>query len=136
MQRFKSISNARKLGGGQDVQCNDKKVKKRPVWMAVQKGLLEKIYSSSVYHERGILKMESIEKYNVLRVKKIAATKEEEIMHIEEEMYYILEENRGLSKAVEGGKLAEERLQENRRKLDELMADMAMLKGGQADERL
>lgn len=80
--------------------------------------------------------MESIEKYNVLRVKKVGMTKEEEIMHIEEEMYYLLEENRGLSKAVEGGKLAEERLQENRRKLDELMADMAMLKGGQTDERL
>jgi hypothetical protein len=80
--------------------------------------------------------MESIEKYNVLRVKKVGMTKEEEIMHIEEEMYYLLEENRGLNKAVEDGKLAERQLQENRRKLDELMADMAMLKGGQTDERL
>lgn len=136
MQRFKSISNARKLGGGQDVQCNDKKVKKRPVWMAVQKGLLEKIYSSSVYHERGILKMESIEKYNVLKVKKVGMTKEEEMADIEEEMYFLLEEIRGLNKKVIDGEKAKEQLRKCRIRFEDLVADRAMLKGGQADERL
>lgn len=80
--------------------------------------------------------MESIEKYNVMRVKKIAATKEEEMADIEEEMYFLLEEIRGLNKKVIDGEKAKEQLEKCRIRFEDLVADRAMLKGGQTDERL
>lgn len=80
--------------------------------------------------------MESIEKYNVLKVKKVGMTKEEEMADIEEEMYFLLEEIRGLNKKVIDGEKAKEQLRKCRIRFEDLVADRAMLKGGQTDERL
>jgi hypothetical protein len=78
--------------------------------------------------------MESIEKYNVLRVKKIAATKEEDIMHIEEEMYYLLEEIRGLNKKVIDGEKAKEQLRKCRIRFEDLTSDMKQIKYSKEEE--
>jgi len=86
--------------------------------------------------------MESIEKYNVLRVKKIAATKEEEIAatkeeeiaDIEEEMYYLLEEIRGLNKKVIDGEKAKEQLRKYRIRFEDLISDMKQIKYSKEEE--
>ena len=78
--------------------------------------------------------MESIEKYNVLRVKKIAATKEEEMADIEEEMYYLLEEIRGLNKKVIDGEKAKEQLRKCRIRFEDLVADRAILRNSEEEE--
>lgn len=78
--------------------------------------------------------MESIEKYNVLRVKKIAATKEEEIADIEEEMYYLLEEIRGLNKKVIDGENAKEQLRKYRIRFEDLTSDMKQIKYSKEEE--
>lgn len=61
--------------------------------------------------------MESIEKYNVLRVKRVEMTKEEEIASLEREMYYLLEENMRMHDIVLKAERAKEKLDENRKRI-------------------
>ncbi len=78
--------------------------------------------------------MESIEKYNVLRVKRVEMTKEEEIADIEEEMYYLLEEIRGLNKKVIDGEKAKEQLRKYRIRFEDLISDMKQIKYSKEEE--
>ena len=73
--------------------------------------------------------MESIEKYNVLRVKRVEMTKEEEMASLEREMYYLLEENMELERILREAKEAEKKLKRNKERLIELAVQYASLKG-------
>ena len=73
--------------------------------------------------------MESIEKYNVLRVKRVEMTKEEEMASLEREMYYLLEENMELERILREAKEAEKKLKRNKERLIELAVQYASMEG-------
>lgn len=75
--------------------------------------------------------MESIENYNVLKIKKIGYDKEKEISDKEDEMYYLLEENRQMNDIMIKAERAKGKLCANRTRIIELAKEIEKLKEGE-----